>query len=156
MTTTIDRARALAGEMATAFTTKTRANGEAFRLLKDDPPEWMTDVVREAHDGMMPDDHRYRMIERVCDTLAESEDWDDLVTDLDGLVDIYTSHLTTWLASHIDRVGYCDDAVEDIGREYRDTANLLQWGQLREYEEIAASLINSFRTRAEEGGGDDA
>lgn len=132
----------VAAAFALSFETRTRDNGERFVTLKDGSPDWMHDAVRDAHGGMLPDDTRYCMIERVADLLADSEDWDDL--ELDGLVDDYTAALTRWLASHIERVRYCDDAMTDMGTDFRDTANLLQWGQLQEYQEIVSSLRASF------------
>lgn len=41
---------------ADAFETSTRDNDKRFVRMKNDKPAWLPDVVREAHNGMLPDD----------------------------------------------------------------------------------------------------
>lgn len=144
-------------EMLANLDKRTRANGESFICLKDDTPEWMTDAVREAHGGMMPDDWRYRLIRDALFAIATAADDDDedyfddrLSEELDGAVDVYTGRLTDWLASNIERVGYCD---EDDARGSGPFDSITRWimcGQLCELREIADSLMATFREREDQ------
>lgn len=151
MTDTDPRAT-LALAMYNTLERDTRNNGETFIRLKDGSPEWMTDAIRKAHGGMLPDDTRYRMIRDVLSSLTDREpdDWEDAAHEIcDSLIDVYTSRLTAWLASDINRVGYVTEAIEEYGRG-RDPAHEIAMGQFREYEEIYGSLVRSIEERAEE------
>lgn len=140
----------LAGQLAAAFQTKTRDDRFEFVSLKDGSPGWMTDAVREAHGTMFPDDFRYAMIEEVAGRLEDCDDWEDLEEALDGLVDVYTLARLRWLASHLDRVGYCDDAVDELGVDKMDLADRIGLGQAREYSEIAGLLVTFLDAKASE------
>lgn len=128
---------------AAAFETAKRDDGTSFVRLKDGSPDWMTDVCREAHGGMLPDDMRYKMIREVVDIMTETEDEDEQREALDGLVDVSYYNLAQWLASGTSRFGYCDEAAEEFGPP-KSTDQLLQWGQLREYEEILSQLRSAL------------
>lgn len=126
-----------AKQMSQAFEGRTRVSGESFRILKDDAPQWMIDVIRTAHDSarMLPDDWRYAFIEEVCDELAEASDVDDIQLE----PDIYTHDLTAWLHSRADRLGYITEALEE-GLDFKDGFKLLAYAQLREKEEVLSSV----------------
>jgi hypothetical protein len=155
MTTAIE----LLKQLASSFEDVARANGSMFVRLKDGRPEWMSETVRKCHDDMLPDDTRYRMIWAVVGELADRTDdiqteegeidehgaMGDVVHDvLDSLVDVYTARLTEWVASHLDRVGYCTAAAEDLGAETTDMIASLQRGQYYEYEQILWSLVREL------------
>lgn len=141
--------------LSDAFETRTRdGTGESFRALKRDRPQWCQDVVREAHGGMMPDDSRYVMIESVVDAIHDflryDEDADrDAIEEhsfeaCDGLVDVYTSGLTAWLASHGDRVGYVSQAVSDgLIEAGAPIDRQLAVGQFEEYREIYSAIVQA-------------
>lgn len=95
-------------------------------LVKDDAPEWVSDLCHKAHQdgsdsiglGMLPDDWRYVFISEALDAIAESDDdadLDELAYEFADDVDIYTSKLTEWLGSRADRHGYVDEAREEFG-----------------------------------------
>lgn len=104
----------LARQMSEAFETRTREDGERFDALRDGSPEWMTDVCMDAHDSMLPDDWRYRMIRAAAAWLAEDDaDPDDPGEFADDFVPIYNRERVAWLASHLDRAGYVDEAADE-------------------------------------------
>jgi hypothetical protein len=134
----------LAAEMAAAFEQAVRINGEAFRKLSDDAPEWMTTVSREAHDGgeLLPDDWRYAFIEQAVDALAEHGDADTARDMLEP--DVYTSDLTGWLHSRNSRVYYLGEVMEEYG-PFKDGFQLLAVAQLREKEEVFGQVLDALR-----------
>lgn len=143
----------LASEMSKQFERKTRDNGETFVTLKDDAPEWMTDVCRDAHDRMLPDDIRYAFIEEAVDTLSnlcdETSTENDLLEAADTLeADCYTSDLTTWLASRNSRYSYVDEYVENNG--YNDIISALQGGQLTEKQETFHLVLQALENVVDE------
>lgn len=139
-----------------AFTMGGRAGtGEAFVSLTDDAPDWVYDLVREAHGTMFPDDWRYSATRQACSHVSECEgdtDPDDLPHEIaDALTDVYTMRLTAWMASHIDRVAYVDQAREEsLVAADAPVFNLLQAAQYVELFEIASSVVASLVERLEE------
>jgi hypothetical protein len=140
--------------LSAAFTAGERATdydpGTKIRILRDGSPEWMTDLIHEAHGDMMPDDMRYRMIEEVVDALIErgcdsEEEANDARGEIaDELVDVYNSARLRWLGSHHSRADYCDQAQSD-GLCSADASmfDRIGVGQYMEYDEIAG-LIAGF------------
>lgn len=148
----------LAEEMSRAFVGATRSDGSEFRKLRDGAPEWMTDVIHAGHadgtqGGMLPDDHRYAMVEAVCDAIAElSEDAgeDEIRAAVDEIeAPIYTHELTGWLHSRADRSGYCDEAESEFGRA-EDMNQRLTLGYLQELRECGQAVLNALAERSEE------
>jgi hypothetical protein len=97
---------------------------------------------------MMPDDWRYEFIQ---DALAAIEDG----IDLDGLYP-YTADRLNWLASHLDRPGYCDEAADDAGRPPADILAFVAWGMDREMREVFGLVRTRLVEIAEEEDDEDA
>jgi len=93
-----------------------------------------------AHDGMLPDDHKYRMIHSILQEMDDTEEYDEL--NIDDLIPIYTNDLIGWLDSSITRLSYCDDYLGEYG-EISDTISLLSGGYMMELQEVY-SLINEW------------
>jgi hypothetical protein len=145
----------LAREAADYFETATRDNGEIFVRRRDDTPEWVQDLIQEAHGQFFPDDWRYQAISRVLDEIADRdvETADEIRNDdaeiADGLTDIYTGSLIQWLGSNLSRTGYVDDATEELGYP-GSIVQAMQYGQLAEYREIIESVAQSLESRLDE------
>lgn len=148
----------LAAAFASAFMTKAFDNGESRIVLRDGAPDWMTEIVREAHDGMMPNDQSYSMI------LAVANDIDDLLsydpeTDLDdirheridSLIPVYNTERTAWLASHLDRGEYVNEAIRTYGTgtQTPDIYDLLALGIDVELVMIWEAVERGLRAQAE-------
>lgn len=136
----------LAYDLSQALVDATRDSGARYVKLQDGSPEWMTDAIHAAHGDMMPDDWRYRAIRDVAGFIAEIDDGEYVREDhvhecCDQLVDVYNADLTAWLASSLNRLGYCDQAVDD-GLVEMDAgmSKRLQIGQYVEYQEIFFAL----------------
>jgi hypothetical protein len=131
------------------FITDARDNGEEFIKTKEGRPDWLKNLIFTVHDGMLPDDYRYKFIEDALIMIADQDEDTDLdCPEIEA--DIYTSDLTKWLHSRNDRVYYLTEALETF--EIKDGFWALQEAQLREREEVyysvlylAAALINSLR-----------
>lgn len=150
----------IAGFAYDQFERKSRENGDDFYSVKDGAPDWITDLVHDAHGSMLPDDWKYDAIHSVLGSIhdAGAETADDLQdTDheiADGLVDTYNADRVRWLASHLDRGAYCDEAAKEFGTDYDgDTVgiyDLIGAGQYMEAREIVGEVINSLREYMEE------
>lgn len=149
----------LADEAYALFQSRERDNDESFTSLKDTAPEWLHDLVREAHGEFLPDDWRYDAIHSALGAIGDSgaetaDDLDDAAHEFaDGNVDTYNAARTAWLASHLSRGGYCDDAAQEFGFEVtqeRGIFDLIGLGQYREGEEIFQSVRESLEARLEE------
>lgn len=128
----------LAEELSATFTRKTRDNGTEFYKTDDDRA---LSIAYDAHGNMMPDDHRYEMVVRALDLIAENgEDADAAEIE----PPIYTPDLTDWLGSHAFRLGYCDEAMEDFGPP-ENTVALIRGGWYSEMREVFDSVLTSLQ-----------
>jgi hypothetical protein len=120
------------------FETAKRDNGVEYYRTTDDAPEWVSPLLcRAAHGGMLPDDYRYQFIVDALDILSETDDDDEIAERLDGDVNVYYAGQAAWLASHIERFGYCEDAAKEYGMpEPFNLSALLMMGQLAERREV--------------------
>jgi hypothetical protein len=126
--------------MYRAFESKTRDSGAHFVCLRDDSPDWMTDVVRAAHNGMLPDDWTYATVMSACEFIADGGDLDDAHGWVDGQVDVYTCNLLRWAQSH---------AIEDIDEamaetHYTSLSDALMGAQYRVIDALLASVIRAL------------
>ena len=146
-------------ELSDAFTKGQSDSGDRFYTLKDEAPAWIgeRDVVYEAHkaiDGRLPDDWIYEAVHAIACNLNVYDESDEAQEEsseiCDGLVDIYTAKLTSWLASHLGNLALCDEAVsEGLVSEDSSIEDRIKVGQCVAYQRIAASVISSVEAEAE-------
>lgn len=133
----------LADQVYAQFEQRTRDNGRKFWVLKDGKPDWMQELCHEAHGDMMPDDWKYEFVLEAVAALSDADDPDDVQLE----ADIYNSDLLQWLASHLERAGYVDEAVDyGIDSKDFDIMQCIALGQLREKEEVL-SIVRSYLER---------
>lgn len=145
----------LARGAASWFEWRERQDGEPYTATKHAAPEWIRDLVREAHGEMLPNDWRYEVIHSALLYIAEAglEDADELDagTFADEQVDTYSGERVAWLASHGLRAGYCDEAREE-GLTAQDASiiDVIGAGQYVEALEVFESVRGSLTFRLEE------
>jgi len=151
-----ETARRATGDTATG----PREDGERYVRLKSDAPEWLTDLVRDAHRSgdslMFPDDWRYRFIREAIDAIAEpsegdsDEELDDLASTFADDVPAYNSERIDWLGSHGTRPGYVDEAIEGYEREIgeRGIMGIITLGIYAEREEVFGLVLAALRKQA--------
>ncbi len=142
----------LAGEAYGWFETAHRGDDpeQPYTRLRDGAPEWLSDLVREAHAGMLPDDWKYRCISSALECIAESDDPEDAAHEwADGECDVYTSDRLAWLSSNLRRPNYCDDAVGEMSIDYgqEGIVGLIACGQYQEAREVFASVLSSLEAQ---------
>lgn len=130
-------------KLARSFLTrKTRESGEQFVCQKDDAPDWLNDMCRDAHDDMLPDDFVYSVIEDALDAII---DQDGDAEDVSLEADTYNRDLLAWLSSNLDRASYCDEACEEYGVEASEgIMHFISMGQHYEKRQILANVVNSL------------
>lgn len=140
----------VAREAASWFEVAKRGDDD-FTRCKDGRPEWVSDLVYAAHDSMFPDDWRYASVSSALEFIAESSDPEDEGGEwADGNVDVYTGARLAWLASNLNRAGYCDEAVEEFSSD--GSAGIVErigLGQYAESSEIYGSVLSSLQERVE-------
>jgi hypothetical protein len=137
--------------MSEYFQRKTRDSGEAFYAFADDRPNWVYDAVMEAHDGEMPDDWRFDICDSLFDEIDADTNEDSLSEIVDGLVDVYNSDRVKWLAGHLLRGGYVDEAVESFGvSDSPDVYNMIGMGQYVCIEQMAHIIFQAIKDNVEE------
>lgn len=147
----------LAGEAYSYFERAERTDGDHYTRTKDGTPEWVRDLVHDAHGGLfLPDDWRYDAIWNALGAIHDSgaedaDDLDDLAHEwADGEVDVYNAARTEWLASSLDRAAYVDEAREQFGTEGADLFDQLGSGQYVELTEVFGSVRQSLENRMDE------
>lgn len=146
----------LADEAYRSMERRTRNDGTDYYTTTNGAADWVRDMIREAHDGMMPDDWRYDCIHsalsHISDEGAETTDeLDDAGHEFaDSHVDVYTAGRLKWLASNLNRLAYVDDAVDELGGEGLSTAERIGLGQYVESLEVFESVRQSLADRLDE------
>jgi len=135
----LDRAIAARRE----FVKKTKSEGESFWTLSDSAPDWVENLVKHAHDGMLPDDWKYEFIVDALDLIIDGE---GATQDLQLDADIYTNKLLQWLSSSNYRVEYCNEAAEELGATVGDLIQNISIGQYKEKNEVLQRVIDSLES----------
>ena len=154
----------VARELAAAFETATRANGETFYRLSATAADWITgdddpyaqSVAGRAHsilDDRFPCDWVYSIARRAADWAAEFSRVDDARDSAHnfaaGCVDEYSyADLFDWVKNGRNR-SLCDCAVEEYGQpgDGFDESTVSRWiagGQCYGAERIAHSILDSI------------
>lgn len=107
----------------------------------EDCDEQVKDLVRELHEGMLPDNTIFALVVGVIDVLDDYEDQDyDDGSYLDSLQpDVYFYDLNNWARLSIARP-YLDEALQD--HKWDNYASLLMFAQYQHLCSIAQELIN--------------
>lgn len=126
----------------------TRDNGDVYYHSVDDTPEWIMDMIREAHGDKLPDDYVYNWIDSALSAISDGMTEDDLYERVDSTVDSYTAALTAWLASDVNRVYYLTEVLEE--NDVKDGFSALAQAQYREIEEVFMSVLNAIQTHVDE------
>lgn len=147
-----------ANEAASAFETRTRATtGERFVCLKDEARDgWLTEAVRQCHNGAMPNDWIYEACRGVTGSLLDLIKHDDDLADkdheiADGLVEVRTYKLRKWAA---DEVCIADEGLaqyrEEIGPLPADLDDQLKVAQYVLLASYVRTWIVALEDRAME------
>ncbi len=139
----------LAKQALDCFVRKEREDETQFTCLKDEHPEWVQNMVHEAHGAKLPDDYCYSWIEAALQNIVDNGmDEDSIFERIDNEVDCYTSGLTEWLNSRNDRVFYLTEALEEVGMT--DGFQALSMAQFKEISEVFGSVLQFLNGKAEE------
>ena len=128
-----------ASEAVSYFKPHQNPDRDTYTLVSD-APAWVSDLVREAHGDLLPDDYRYRFIADALYALADADDPDDI----DPEPDVYNTDLLAWASSSATRfAGYCEDALADWGTEAGGFTQLIAIAQVEERREVL-DLVREF------------
>jgi len=152
MTTIVE----LASQAYKALEIETRIDSKEFYKLKDSAPDWMTDLLRAAHGGMMPNDWRYRFIHSALANIADADDESsrdgllDCVSEwADGDLSIYNIDLIAWLESDLTRGDYVNEGMANSGKP-DNIWQALRGGQYEEIYETYSLIIDFLAERIAE------
>ena len=136
---------ALAKEALNSF----EVRGERW-FTRGAEPEWVTDIVREAHGALLPNDWTYGAVVACLATVAEAGPGAD-AWELCVEPDIYNRDLVDWFSSSLQRAAFCDEACEEgLVAEDADMWDRIRAGQSRELSEVMVAVLNGLSNRADE------
>ena len=122
-------------------------NGDNIVVFKNNVSQDLRDSVYKAHGEHLPDDWIFDKYQSILSNLSDYDinSLDDIEDNrseiVDGLVDVYTSDLTSWLNSHNDNVYYIEEAQKTFGA-IDDGFQLLSSAQYIAIDEIYSEVIN--------------
>ncbi len=135
-----------------------RRDGQGQWLIKDGiDNQWLITMCREAHDhaNVPPDDWKFEFIIDALDRLAGYDDPELARAEIEP--DVYTSDLLTWIASHLERPCYVDDALTTLGfRPSRSIVYYIGQGQRLEKQEVFDAVREALEARVAALGLDDS
>jgi len=172
--------RVVARELADAFESRIRSNGEQFDALRDDAPGWIhtqtcrSAPIMDAHAAIgrdLPNDWAYRACRRAADVIALTDDEESareqIAATSETIQDPWYGDLFSW-AAHPAHQSIADEAAEDDaeteGPRGRFTgrvdpgafsARVIRWaqrGQALAFLRIGEALIDAVRIEAERRG----
>lgn len=144
-----------ATEAAKWFGTRRRDDGEQYVTLRDAAPEWVRELVYAAHGEMLPDDWRYATIDAAVQYIAETDE-PDAGEFADTAVDTYNADRLKWLASSLERAGYCDQAADELGLTAGSIMERIGWGQYEEACEVFNLTLSALERQCVDPFGDAA
>ncbi len=134
-------------EFSLAFGKKTRTNGKEFWFLKDDAPEWMTDIVYKCHDSgeILPNDEIYSAIMDILDHLINYDlrEEDNICEFIYEISPPTHYELKTWLLEFNDADTYTDEEYEC----HTNIMDALQCGHFKWIESLSWTIINGLQER---------
>lgn len=154
MTSSTTTPQELAYRSLKYWTRGQRDDGSQYLSLTTTAPEWLRDLVRDAHGvderGATPDDWRHEAIYLALNCIAEADDPEDAAHEwADGMVAVYNADRVAWLGSHVERAGWCDAAQSD-GMVYPGAGIMerIGAGMYREALEVFELVRASLEQRA--------
>jgi len=126
------------------FQIETREDGEEFIVCTSNGS--IKDFIHQMHDGHLPDDFTYKIINNCIESVASGR------TEISGVLedvpaDIYTYDLIKWSSSNLERISYINDVLSES--QIEDFNELLQHAQSREIEEICYATLSFLESEAE-------
>lgn len=141
-------------ELAPYFERVQRDGGVTLYVrLKAGHPDWLQDAVYAAHDREMPNDWRYEQCKYIAAAIDDGND--DAMDIADGLVDPYTRDLLTWVSGNLNRVGYVDEAVEELAGAMVGIESAIRLGQFRCLTDMAQVMIDAANEHADDDDDED-
>ena len=136
--------------LASALITDTREDGSSFIKTAPDSPDWIRDAIREAHDGELPNDTRYNLIEDCIQAITD-RDFSDKEEAGNAIFEMsrdvtpgQSSSLLLWFSANTSRLHDCDEALADGREELASVFDALDVGYVYAAALTLSSLIESI------------
>ena len=141
--------------LASSLITDTRSDGSSFIKTAPDSPDWIIDAIREAHDGELPNDTRYALIQDCAQAIAD-RDFSDREEAEETVFEIarditpgQSSSLLLWFSANTSRLHDCDEAAANGREELTSVFDALDVGYVYAVELTLRSLIESIEDARE-------
>jgi len=131
---------------------RTRNDGSTFYAQSSDAPNWIRDLICEAHDGELPNDSRYELVRDALSSLSdhavESEEEvldSGLISDLSlDLLPHGSSELFSWFAAHGSRIASIDEALASGRIPDLSSYEIISEGWRVDCETMLSSIVSSL------------
>ena len=143
--------------LASSLVLATRTDGTEYRILREDCPmhDDLRAIIRDAHNGEMPNDWRFGMVYNLCHALLDYsqpqtcavtvDDYRDCIGEISGTrVEEGTHALLTWLAGNLNRYHFDEPEIYCADADGSDIADLAQRRQREEIEWMAHAILSGL------------
>ena len=143
--------------LASNLVLATRTDGTKYRMLREDCPmhDDLRAIIRDAHNGEMPNDWRYGMTYDLCQAFLEYSQPSPTPWTLEDFLDVAgeiaynqantSAHaLLVWLSDNVSRCCFDDEGAwssDDLGS---DIADLAQRRQREEIHTMAHAILSGL------------
>ena len=135
----------------------TRTDGTEYRLLREDCPMYddLRTIIRDAHNGEMPNDWRFGMVYDLCHALLDysqpqacavtADEYREYIGDIvatQGDTGAYA--LLVWLSDNVARCHFDDAEAWCSGEDGSDIGALAHHRQMEEIEWMAHTILSGL------------
>jgi hypothetical protein len=145
----------LAQGMLRCFEQRKRDSGATFWVFRHNAPSWMAEAAMHCHDieDTLPDDYVYAYIVEACEALCMVDSDSGIAIYAGGIVeswtDVYNHDLLTWCASHSDRLGRVEQAINEARHSEVCIGSCLMQAQAGERREVLEALVSFLQSKVE-------
>jgi len=125
---------------------KKRDDGAEFCKCKDNADEYLHILIRNVHDGKLPNDWIYSEIWESMAEIADSDD--DNLEEPEKEPDVYQNDLLSWLANDPYNIGLCDDITNEMGG--MGIIETIQMAQQRAKEDVYFAVLDELKNFIDE------
>jgi len=152
--------------MSKWFEVARRAEGQhkdeedaTFVRVKDGAPAWVLDAVREAHQGMLPNDWVFEECRAAAEAIDECDegalDGDWITEHADARVEVYTKQLFQWATDFCltEIFAEAEERANDLGDagEKIEISKRLSMIQFYAIDRIAQTMLDAYKDARDEG-----
>ena len=137
----------LASEALEYFATREGKNG-AEEIYTESPPQWVRDMIYEAHCDLEPNNYTYKVILSALNNIVSGMNDDNIYQYIHVEVDTDIEKLIIWLDSDTLRLRYLTQTMDEF--KITGSIQVLSMSQFLEIQDIFAAVLSFLDNKTRE------